>query len=79
MFQLVQNIHDESESEQTCSSKYFKYFYLKYLRFRKMGPEGIILANSPITTFQQSLTHSECAVNTVVTEHSPDRRVVQTI
>ena len=23
-----------------------------------MGPEGIILVNSPITTFQQSLTHS---------------------
>ena len=23
-----------------------------------MGPEGIILANPPITTFQQSLTHS---------------------
>ena len=26
-----------------------------------MGPEGIILVNPPITTFQQSLTHS--AVN----------------
>ena len=24
-----------------------------------MGPEGIILVNPPITTFQQSLTHSE--------------------
>ena len=23
-----------------------------------MGPEGIILVNSPITTFRQSLTHS---------------------
>ena len=23
-----------------------------------MGPEGIILVNPPITTFQQSLTHS---------------------
>ena len=23
-----------------------------------MGPEGIFLENSPITTFQQSLTHS---------------------
>ena len=23
-----------------------------------MGPEGIILVNSPISTFQQSLTHS---------------------
>ena len=23
-----------------------------------MGPEGIILVNSPITSFQQSLTHS---------------------
>ena len=23
-----------------------------------MGPEGIFLVNSPITTFQQSLTHS---------------------
>ena len=27
-----------------------------------MGPEGIILANSPITNFQQSLTHSAMAV-----------------
>ena len=23
-----------------------------------MGPKGIVLINSPITTFQQSLTHS---------------------
>ena len=27
-----------------------------------MGPEGIILVNPPITTFQQSLTHSALGI-----------------
>ena len=28
------------------------------IEIEKMGPEGIILVNPPITTFQQNLTHS---------------------
>ena len=28
-----------------------------------MGPEGLILENPPITTFQQSLTHSAMGLN----------------
>ena len=31
-----------------------------------MGPEGIILVNPPITTFQQSLTHSALEVLTAL-------------
>ena len=37
-----------------------------------MGPEGIILVNSPITTFQQSLTHSAMHSNVLLsTEQHP--------
>ena len=31
-----------------------------------MGPEGIILVNPPITTFQQSLTHSALRLSYLV-------------
>ena len=33
-----------------------------------MGPEGIILVNPPITTFQQSLTHSALTQATSITD-----------